>query len=73
MDESTKDNFITILFVLVNVLISYTITYLLGCSNYIILPLSTFIFDRITIEMAIFLFITVAEKIISEYYIYKCW
>ena len=64
MKQQSK-NLITIL-ILINTIISFSLTYILGIQNIVIFRTTSFLFDSITYEILIFLVITFVEGCIIE-------
>ena len=66
MKQQSKNLITTLLLVLINTIISFFITYILGIQNIIIFRTTFFLFDSITYEILIFLGLTFIEGCICE-------
>ena len=66
--SKTKKLLITIICVLINIFISFTITNLLGISNTIVIKSYCIVYHDITWEVIIFMLLLLIEAFVYEHY-----
>lgn len=68
--KSFKELFSILFFSILNIIIAFTITKILGISNIILLKTYMLTFGNVTFEVIIFLFLSLIEIILYELYKY---
>lgn len=66
--KSFKELFSILFFSILNIIITFTITKILGISNIILLKTYMLTFGNVTFEVIIFLFLSLIEIILYELY-----
>ena len=66
MKQQSKNLITTLLLILINTIISFSITYILGIQNIVIFRTTSFILDSVTYEIIIFICLSLLESLILK-------